>query len=285
MSGHCPDDQNKRPGVHRSEEERHPNRETEDGSVISIALVMFIVLLACAGLPPSLASSHEDRAPIGSETPEPLRLPVDSSCSVIAASLHRQAEDTLATTQNLLRIAPARAGDNVVHAVVEIPAGTADKWEVTKDGRSLAIEQSGGKLRRIDYLPYPANYGFIPRTLSDLTAGGDGDALDVVLLGPAAPCGAVVQARVLGALRLIDDGETDDKVIAVRPNAPLGDVDGIDALRDRYPGVLEILQTWFVNYEGPGNHSEGFVGAEKAWSVVSEAAQAYADAVSSPPER
>ena len=160
-----------------------------------------------------------------------------------------------------------------MHAVVEIPAGTADKWEVAEDGRALAIERQDGQRRRIDYLPYPANYGFIPRTRSTTEAGGDGDPLDIVLLGPATPCGAVVQARLIGALHLVDDGEQDDKMLAVRPGTPLGDVHGLDELRDRYPGVLDILETWFVHYEGPGNRSRGFVDAAAARAIVTEAAR------------
>jgi inorganic pyrophosphatase len=47
-----------------------------------------------------------------------------------------------------------------VRAVVEIPAGTSEKWEVVEDGRALAIERQDGQRRRIDYLPYPSNYGY-----------------------------------------------------------------------------------------------------------------------------
>jgi inorganic pyrophosphatase len=158
-----------------------------------------------------------------------------------------------------------------VRAVVEIPAGTSEKWEVVEDGRALAIERQDGQRRRIDYLPYPSNYGFIPRTRLTTDEGGDGDPVDVVILGPATPCGAVVDARIVGALRLLDDGEQDDKVLAVRPEAPLGDVHDLDELRDRYPGVLDILETWFVHYKGPGNRSRGFVGAAAARSIVTEA--------------
>lgn len=162
--------------------------------------------------------------------------------------------------------------DTSVHAVVEVPAGTAAKWEVTAEGRALAIEQRDGEQRRIEYLPYPANYGFIPNTRSSAPDGGDGDPLDVVLLGPAAPCGATVRARVLGALRLVDDGERDHKILAGRPSAPIGDVANIEALREQFPGVLPILETWFVHYEGPGNRSRGFVDAETARTAVSDAA-------------
>jgi len=58
----------------------------------------------------------------------------------------------------------------------------------------------------------------------------------------------------------------------VRPSAPIGDVENIEALRERFPGVRKILETWFVHYEGPGNRSRGLMGAETAWAAMSDAA-------------
>jgi inorganic pyrophosphatase len=225
---------------------------------------------ASASLPPAAAPSSWTRGFFQADT-----VRVDTACPAVAEGLQRQAPDTLAAGTDLLEVAPATAGSTAVNVVVEIPAGTAEKWEVAKNGRALAIEREAGRLRRINYLPYPANYGFIPRTRLGAEAGGDGDPVDVVLLGSATPCGAVVRARILGTLRLIDNGEQDDKILAVRPRSPLGDVRGIDDLQDRYPGVLEILETWFVHYKGAETRSQGFGGSETARSVVREAARQY----------
>jgi inorganic pyrophosphatase len=228
-----------------------------------------------AGMTPASASplptAGSDTGTNGGVPTDAVR--ADTTCPAVAAGLQRRSPDTLAADRNLLDAAPATAGSTAVHVVVEIPAGTADKWEVAENGHVLAIERSDGRLRRIDYLPYPANYGFIPRTRLGAEAGGDGDPVDVVLLGPATPCGAVVRARILGALRLIDDGERDDKLLAVRPGSALGDVRDVDDLKDQYPGVLDILETWFLHYKGAANSSRGFVGAEAARSVVVEAAR------------
>lgn len=237
-------------------------------------VVLWVLIVVSAGGTPALASPLLPEAPgswtEGSSPPTPVR--ADTVCPAVAPGLQRRAPDTLEARTNLLDAAPATVGSTAVHVVVEIPAGTAEKWEVADGGRALAIERSDGRLRRIHYLPYPANYGFIPRTR---LGAGDGDPVDVVLLGPATPCGAVVRARILGILRLIDDGERDDKVLAVRPRSPLGDVHDIDDLTERYPGVLDILETWFVHYEGPGNQSDGVRGVEAARSVVVEAARRY----------
>jgi len=241
-------------------------------------IALWVLAALLAGAAPASPSS------LSTPVPEPWMnrdaptdaVQADTTCPTVAAGLQRRTSDTLEAEANLFDVAPATAGSTAVHGVVEIPAGTDEKWEVAENGRVLAIERSDGQLRRIDYLPYPANYGFIPRTRLEAEAGGDGDPVDIVLLGAAAPCGALVQARILGALRLIDDGERDDKVLAVRPGSPLGDVDDINDVRERYPGVLDILETWFVHYKGATNPSRGFVGREAARSIVVEAARQYA---------
>ena len=58
----------------------------------------------------------------------------------------------------------------------------------------------------------------------------------------------------------------------MRPSAPIEDVENIEALRERFPGVLKILETWFMHYESPGNRSRGFADAETAWAAMSDAA-------------
>lgn len=146
-----------------------------------------------------------------------------------------------------------------IRAVVEIPAGTNAKWEVAEDGSTLAWEMRDGRPRVVAYLPYPGNYGMIPRTLEAQVSGGDGDPADVLVLGPALPRGAVVEARLVGVLRMRDDGERDDKFLAVPHASPLAEVDSLAALDARYPGVTFILKTWFTHYKGPGRVTvEGF---------------------------
>ena len=107
-----------------------------------------------------------------------------------------------------------------VNVVVEVPAGTTGKWEVTKPEGELRWEVRDGKPRVVQYLGYPANYGMIPRTLLPKDLGGDGDPLDVVILGNAVPRGSVIPARLIGVMIMIDAGEQDDKLIAV-PRLPL----------------------------------------------------------------
>ncbi len=171
---------------------------------------------------------------------------------------------------------PARRDDGLVHALIEIPAGTNAKWELDRDTGRLAWEQEDGRPRVVPYLPYPANYGMVPRTLLPAAEGGDGDALDVIVLGPARPRGEVAAAKLLGVLELLDGGERDDKLVAVLPGTPLADVDDLAGLDERHPGVTRILEVWFTSYKGPGKlESRGFAGRERAEEILRAAARAY----------
>ncbi|MCG8591168.1 MAG: inorganic diphosphatase [Proteobacteria bacterium] len=171
----------------------------------------------------------------------------------------------------------------LIHVVVEIPAGTNAKWEVDKTSGALRWEERDGVPRVVQYLAYPANYGMVPRTRLPRELGGDGDPLDVVLLGPRVERGAVVAARPIGVLRLLDDGERDDKVLAVQATGPLSDVTDLETLDARYAGAREILATWFTHYKGPGRiTSSGFGDAAAALSAVREASRAYDQRVEPP---
>lgn len=164
----------------------------------------------------------------------------------------------------------------LVHVVVEIPAGTNDKWEVDKETGGLRWEEEHGAHRVVRYLAYPGNYGMIPSTILPREVGGDGDPLDVVLLGPAIERGSVVVARPVGLLRLLDGGERDDKILAVQENGPLSEVRDLATLDANYRGARDIIETWFTNYKGPGRMtSEGFGDVEEAVSVVREASRHF----------
>ena len=171
----------------------------------------------------------------------------------------------------------------LIHVVVEIPAGTNAKWEVEKASGGLHWEQKDGKPRVVQFLAYPGNYGMIPRTSLPYEVGGDGDPLDVLLLGPQVARGSVVQARPIGVLQLLDDGERDDKILAVPLQGPLSDVTSLESLETLYPGVQLILETWFTSYKGSGRiTSSGFAGTSDAVAIVREANAYYIDASGDP---
>lgn len=96
--------------------------------------------------------------------------------------------------------------NNIIEAIIEIPMGTKNKYEIDKKTGKI-------KLNRVQYssMTYPAEYGFIDNTLAN-----DGDPLDILVLTsePTFP-GCIVDARVIGYLQTIDNGFGDNKIIAV----------------------------------------------------------------------
>lgn len=183
---------------------------------------------------------------------------------------------TLIGEQNFLSDYTAVNEDGSVNVVVEIPAGTDAKWEVDKRDGALRWEIKDGKPRIVRYLGYPGNYGMIPRTLLPAEQGGDGDPLDVIVLGPATPRGEVVRVRLLGVLKMLDDGETDDKLIAVQEGTPLADATDLADLDRRFPGVTRIVETWFANYKGAGRiETRGYGDRDAANHVLREAMKAF----------
>jgi len=178
--------------------------------------------------------------------------------------------------ENLIKDLDPLFRDGDVNAVVEIPAGTIEKWEIdTFDGK-LKLEIIDTKPRIVNYLGYPGNYGMIPGTLLPTEKGGDGDPLDVIILGPPVERGSSVKCKVIGILYLFDRGEQDDKVIAVSANTPLYEVDDMDELNEYYNGIDEILELWFINYKGPGKIiSNGFGSRKNAMRVLEIAIAEY----------
>jgi inorganic pyrophosphatase len=178
---------------------------------------------------------------------------------------------------------PAINADGSVNAIVEIPAGTNAKWQVSKQSGKLEWEQENGKNRIVDYLPYPGNYGMIPQTLLPKAEGGDGDPLDVLLLGPALPARVPVRVKLIGVLALRDRGEVDDKLIAVFEDSPMAGINSIEALESQYPGAAELVETWFTNYKGPGKiESLGYQSREASVTMLRAAAASYKEVYHDP---
>jgi inorganic pyrophosphatase len=175
---------------------------------------------------------------------------------------------TLAGKEDMLRGSPSRAGEGCVHALVEIPTGTNEKWEVGQDGL-MRWDIKNGRPRVVAYLGYPGNYGIVPRTRLGEELDGDGDPLDIVVIGPAARRGELLVVRMIGVIRLVDDGEKDDKILAVPLEGAFGDIEELEQLERRHPGIQVILRTWFLNYKGPGKlQCGGFAGADAAEKLL-----------------
>ena len=194
----------------------------------------------------------------------------------VAGGLVPEGPYKLVGPRNLLTDFPASTPEGAINVVVEIPAGTTAKWEVEKSDGSLRWEFKNGKPRQVEYLGYPGNYGMVPRTLLPKELGGDGDPVDVLVLRPAVARGEVVEARLVGVLKLVDDGEKDDKLLAVLSDTPLGMATNLQELSAGFPGVTTIVETWFTSYKGPGEiESQGFAGVLEARRVLKAASEAF----------
>jgi len=103
-------------------------------------------------------------------------------------------------------LTPGDVEGGIVNVVIEIPAGSNHKIEWNR-GKALM------QLDRADPMIFakPTNYGFIPQTLDE-----DGDELDaLVITDSPLPTGIFLEARVLGVMKFVDDGEVDDKIVLV----------------------------------------------------------------------
>lgn len=168
--------------------------------------------------------------------------------------------------------------DGTINAVVEIPAGTTAKWEVKNEDGNLHWDVKDGKPRLVEYLGYPVNYGMVPQTQLAESMGGDGDPLDILLLGDALPRGTVVPVKVIALARFTDTGERDDKLIVVRADTPFASLNDLADLQASFPGVTDIIATWFLNYKGPGVfESQGFGDAAEAKALLDATIEAYAN--------
>lgn len=178
--------------------------------------------------------------------------------------------------KNLITGLETYTSDSLINVLVEIPAGTLDKYELNKKSGRLQQDSINGRPRVIQYLTYPGNYGMIPKTILPKESGGDGDPLDILVLGPAVKRGTIVKSKLIGVLRLLDRGEQDDKLIAVMENSPLYHVEDYQELNEKYHGVSEIIETWFTNYKGPEMvTSKGFASKEVAEKIMDKAVAAY----------
>lgn len=177
---------------------------------------------------------------------------------------------------NLLTDFSPKFKDGDINVVIEISAGTLEKWEVNKHNGNLEWDKINNIPRVINYISYPANYGMIPRTLLPKEQGGDGDPLDVIVLGTAIKRGKIIKSKLIGVMYLIDKGEQDDKLIAIAENSPLYNVNNITELNEKYNGVTQILKLWFSNYKGFGKMKfKGFGTKKEAKKIVEYAIKQY----------
>lgn len=161
-------------------------------------------------------------------------------------------------------------GDNFpdkVMGIIEIPKNCRAKYELDKESGMLLLD-------RVLYssINYPANYGFIPQTYCD-----DDDPLDILVISQIdiVPM-CLVEATVLGVMRMLDGGEMDDKIIAVASNDI--SVNHMKDITDLPPHVIIELRSFFEDYKKLENKEvivEDFQGRETALEVIRKSVLDY----------
>lgn len=135
--------------------------------------------------------------------------------------------------------------------VVEIPAGTNMKLEYDLETNTFPVDKKDGKERLIEFLPYPGNYGFIPSTIMDINRGGDGDAVDILLLSEHLPTGTIIEVLPIGVLVLVDSGEMDSKIIAIPVDESLRilNTQSYESFHSEFFMAKHLIQLWFLGYK------------------------------------
>ena len=168
---------------------------------------------------------------------------------------------------NLKAVGPGNDAPNVINLVIEIQKGGGkNKYEVDKSTGKLTLDRVNGTTAT-----YPADYGYVPGTLCE-----DGDPLDALLIiDESVVHGAVVPARPIGVLNMVDDGEGDEKLICV----PINDISTehikeVEDLGESFKKQVEHFYThykdWKNNWQGVGIKFNGWGNAEAAKKVVTD---------------
>ena len=154
-----------------------------------------------------------------------------------------------------------------VQSIIEIQQGSKAKYELDKPTGFLRLDRILSS-----HLRYPFHYGFIPQTYCP-----DDDPLDILLLcsEELVPL-SIVEATVLGAVKMIDGGEQDDKIIAVATHDPA--MKKIKNLHDLNSETLENIRHFFENYKKPEGKEvviEQFLEKDEAQKIVEKSIELY----------
>jgi len=184
--------------------------------------------------------------------------------------------------------APGSNASLLLNFICEIPKWTRKKYELAtgEEANPIKQDEKKGVLREFKRGDLAFNYGFFPRTWEDpdfvdprTGCNGDNDPIDVCEVGlRQIPTGKIAEVKVLGVLAMIDEGETDWKVVAIDatdPWAPM--LNNIDQLESFLPGTCHAIREWFRLYKVPDGKPENkfgldekFMDPEYALDVINE---------------
>ncbi len=168
---------------------------------------------------------------------------------------------------DLSKISSGKNPPEDIYVVVEVPMNAAPvKYEMDKDSGALFVDRFLSTA-----MFYPANYGFIPHTMS-----GDGDPCDALVLGqiPVLP-GAVLRARPIGALSMEDESGEDEKILCVPHDKLHSYYEGCTSIDDLPSIVREQIVHFFERYKDLEKNKwvkmRGWESAERARDLIVEA--------------
>ncbi len=168
-------------------------------------------------------------------------------------------------------LTPGDVDGGTVNVVIEIPTGSNNKIEWNRQKACFQLD-------RVEPMIFakPVNYGFIPQTIDE-----DGDELDALILtDEPLPTGIFLEAKIIGVLKFEDDGEIDDKVIAV-PVDDRNNGDSINSLNDIPKQKLDQIVHHFTHYKDlkkpDSTIVKGIGDIEEAKRVVHESIQRWND--------
>ena len=166
-------------------------------------------------------------------------------------------------------LTPGDYEGGLINVVVEIPTGSNHKIEWDREHACFMLD-------RVEPMIYakPCNYGFIPQTLDE-----DGDELDVLLItDQPLTTGIWLEARILGVMKFVDDGEVDDKIIAV-PADDRNNGDKYQKLEDLPEQLIKQIEEHFNHYKDlkkPGTTEvKEFADVKVAKEVIEASIERY----------
>ena len=157
---------------------------------------------------------------------------------------------------DLTRI-PAQPKPGLLNVLIEIAAGSKNKYEFDKDLGALALDRVLSSS-----VMYPYDYGFIPNTLAD-----DGDPLDgmVIMDEPTFP-GCVIAARPIGMMEMIDGGDRDEKILCVPDKDPR--YAHVKSLKDIPQHRLDEISEFFKTYKNLEKKADEVLGWKDVDTVL-----------------
>ncbi len=165
------------------------------------------------------------------------------------------------------QVTPVTETKDIIKGIIEIPKGKRAKYELDKESGLLRLD-------RVLYssVYYPHNYGFIPQTYCD-----DKDPLDILILSQieVVPL-CIVEAKVIGVMRMLDNGEADDKIIAVAAGDP--SVNHFNDIAELPAHMITETMSFFEDYTKLENKTvvvEKFFDKETALQIIDDSYKMY----------